>query len=77
MALSSLTNNPESDADYSRRECRVREAARRRGYRLTKSKSRNEAAVDYCRYAIGKDGWLAAGDYGGLDLDEVVIFLNQ
>lgn len=77
MALSSPTNTPESDTDYRRRERRVREAARKQGYRLAKSRSRNEAAVDYSRYTIDKDGVAVGGEHVGLDLDEVVTFLNQ
>jgi hypothetical protein len=76
MAITS-SNTIESDADYRRRERRVRYAARKQGYNLAKSRSRNESAVDCCRYIIAKDGIAVGGEYGGLDLDEVEAYLNQ
>jgi hypothetical protein len=76
MVLSS-SNTIKSDADYRRRERRARYAARKQGYVLIKSRTRIEAATDFGQFYIGQDGWIVAGQYGGLDLDEVEAFLNQ
>lgn len=68
------------DAGQSRREDRLRRAARRQGLRLVRSRDRDPEIPGYRPYMIVDDrDNVVAGElpYGGMDLDAVEAALNE
>ena len=60
-------------------EARARRQAKAQGLRVTKSRRRNEQALDFGRYWLStiSGNWLVLGDSYGVGLDEVETYLQD